>query len=439
MSAELNAWHRAVAIMVLVTLGCGPGAIHEEQTQDSLRARDQAIINGIDATIDDNPWQVALQDSSGNSFCGGVVLNAEWILTAQHCVNKGLMGIIAPTSVLAGSAALSGSITQQKQLVDEVIVYPGYTSVAQGRDVALLHLAAPLDLTGPHVKAIDMVTQAQIAAGAEGDGFKARVTGWGVSSTGGLSPNILQTLDVDIMKQSTAQSYFPGSVTPDQIAAVAAPSKGACLGDSGGPLTVSTSNNKRALVGIVSWGHSICALTGYPTMYARVSSFSYWITLSISRTNPQLPSVPLETARTVAAPSVVDFNGKTYMLYRGEDVDPKIYMLTTSVPIEQVEWQSQPVRLPDTIQTSDAPAAVAWNGALYVFYKGGAGDSYIYVARTMDGHSWKKARFPTTINTSTRPQPYVSGNTLYVIYKGGGTDTHIFTARLPSNTVWSMP
>ena len=41
-----------------------------------------------------------------------------------------------------------------------------------------------------------------------------------------------------------------------------------CMGDSGGPLTM-MENGTKVLLGNVSWGHSKCASTGYPSAYSR--------------------------------------------------------------------------------------------------------------------------------------------------------------------------
>ena len=46
------------------------------------------IVNGEEAKIESFPWQIALREKRGSRgvFCGGVILNKNWIMTAAHCV-----------------------------------------------------------------------------------------------------------------------------------------------------------------------------------------------------------------------------------------------------------------------------------------------------------------------------------------------------------------
>ncbi len=283
MSSGLFMRRWAVAGTMSLLVGCGSEVVEEKQTQEPVRSSEQDIVGGTNTTISENPWQVSLQSTSGSHFCGGSVLNANWILTAQHCVNSG--GTISkPGRVAAGSTTRSGMSTSgQIRSVAEVVVYPGYVDANYGKDIALLRLSTPLDLSGPNVKAIGMVTAADASAGVTNPGVVARVTGWGTLTSGGSTlPDTLQTVDVNLLSNSSAQTSYPNeTITADQLAA-AAPGKDSCQGDSGGPLTV-LKNGTRVLAGVVSWGYG-CADSRYPGMYGRVSSFESWITSKINGT-----------------------------------------------------------------------------------------------------------------------------------------------------------
>ncbi|TSC25262.1 trypsin-like serine protease [Corallococcus sp. Z5C101001] len=273
-------WTAASAVSLLI-IGCGPQATEEQPPQPGApAATSQEIVGGANTTIAQNPWQVSLQSSGGSHFCGGTIINESWILTAQHCVNSG-GSISKPGRVVAGITKRSGSSAGQIRTVSQVFVYPGYVDANVGKDAALLKLSSPLDLSGANAKAIPRVTEEDEAAGVTNAGVIARVTGWGTLSSGSSSlPDTLQTVNVALITNASAQSSYPSeTIGADQLGA-ASPGKDSCQGDSGGPLTV-LKGGTQVLAGIVSWGYG-CADARYPGMYGRVSSFENWITNTLN-------------------------------------------------------------------------------------------------------------------------------------------------------------
>ncbi|NMO13489.1 trypsin-like serine protease [Pyxidicoccus fallax] len=295
----------AIAGSLSLLVGCGPEALDEQSPREPVGSGEQEIVGGTNTTITANPWQVSLQYSSGSHFCGGSVLNENWILTAQHCVRNSSGGISVPGRILAGSTSRSG--TGQVRTVAQVVTVAGYQTPEVGKDVALLRLSTPLDLSTANVKAIGIVTPADETLGVGGVGAVARVTGWGTLTSGGSTlPTTLQTVDVNIISNAQAQSSYPSeTITADQLGA-AAPGKDSCQGDSGGPLTVTKSDGTRVLAGVVSWGYG-CADSRYPGMYARVSSFSTWITNTINGVIPPTVKLLEKTALSGASGSFQHF------------------------------------------------------------------------------------------------------------------------------------
>ena len=349
MSSSLFVRRLTLASALSMLAGCGSELTEEKQTQEPVASSAQEIVGGTATTIGANPWQVSLQSSTGSHFCGGSILNENWILTAQHCVNDG--GTISkPARIEAGTTTISGS--GQVRSVAEVIVYPGYVDASKGKDVALLRLSTPLDLSGANAKAIGLVTAADASAGVTNTGVVSRVTGWGTLSSGGSSPDTLQTVDVNIVSNSSAQTSYPSeTITADQLAA-AAPGKDSCQGDSGGPLTV-LKGTTRVLAGVVSWGYG-CADSRYPGMYARVSSFETWITSKINGTSTPTTTLLSKTSLSGASGS----------------------------------WQHFPITVP------------AGSTSLTVKQFNGTGDADLYV---------RSGSQPTT--TAYNCRPYLSGNT----------------------------
>jgi hypothetical protein len=241
------------------------------------------IVGGVATVIEDLPWQVSLREF-GSHFCGGTIIHPEWIVTAAHCVEGGVNGV----TVVAGETYRARSTGQTRTLAGGVI-YPGYADPSLGKDIALLRLSSPLDLSGPRARAIPLVSPALANAGITNPGVIATVSGWGALRTNGSSPSQLQKVDIPIVSMADARRAY-GTLTEDQLSAgvLGVGGKDSCQGDSGGPLVVPGPDGEPALAGVVSWGNG-CGSARYPGMYARVSSFYDWI---IAQTGPLSPQNP---------------------------------------------------------------------------------------------------------------------------------------------------
>ncbi len=232
--------------------------------------RDQsAIVGGSDVEISAFPYQISMQDSGGFHYCGGSILSEKWIITATHCVVDAFAG----TKIVAGITRLSAPGEGQTVNALRAISFPGYTG-EDGKDFALVELAQPLELNGTTVKAIRPLTKPNTAIDAPA--VMATVSGWGTLTSGGSSPDVLQSVQVPIVSLAEASAAYQQTLSSDELAAGIV-GKDSCQGDSGGPLVVTDpSTNEVFLAGVVSWGFG-CGDAGYPGIYARVTSFTDFI------------------------------------------------------------------------------------------------------------------------------------------------------------------
>jgi secreted trypsin-like serine protease len=239
-----------------------------------------AIVGGTIARLSSAPFQVAVLTPDLQQFCGGSILNENWVLTAGHC------RVQAGNKIAAGNLKLSTIGTKaQVRTVAQAITFPGFRQPTSGKDATLLRLSAPLDLSGPNVKAIALPSAAEIAAGIDGPGAAVTVTGWGSTRSGGGSSDALRIAKLTLVSNAAAQTAYNGkaTITSDQVGA-SAPGKDSCQGDSGGPL-FTLSAGKPVLVGIVSWGEG-CADPKFPGLYSRVTSFVPWIAQNATEPQP---------------------------------------------------------------------------------------------------------------------------------------------------------
>lgn len=284
-------------------LGCAATSDATDDDVDEVEAgdHDDPIVGGTDANIADYPWQVSLQvgsGSNGSHICGGSILNESWILTAQHCTHG---SSASELRIAAGMSRLSQDDSKgQVRNVAKIVEFAGYVDASKGKDVALLQLATPLDLSSPNVRAIPLMTQALADSGLTAPGVMATVSGWGTLSSSGSSPDNLQRVSVPILSNAKAQAAYAGeTITADQLAAgdMTTGGKDSCQGDSGGPLVVPDGQGGVLLAGVVSWGYG-CADKKYPGMYARVSSFVTWIDSYVDTAAPPDPADPTDPPAT---------------------------------------------------------------------------------------------------------------------------------------------
>ncbi|RNA20811.1 Serine ase stubble [Brachionus plicatilis] len=278
---------------------------------DEIKSRDlNKIVGGQVADPEDWGWQTALEHN-GIFFCGGSLINSQWVLTAAHCFSS--VGIQNPSRFVLRFGSHdrenpeSYSTTRN---VNKIIIHPNYNNINLDNDIALMNLSVKsiiqIDvffiqtycLKKTHNKFLTLrikviknflfvywnifvqfvfeihktsnciPDQSQIFAGES-----SWATGWGSQVFSGYPTRYLLEVELPILSDSRCKEKYPRVNT--QIALCAGEegqNKDTCQGDSGGPLVVKY-NNKWFLAGITSWGDG-CGDGG---VYARTSYYTNWI------------------------------------------------------------------------------------------------------------------------------------------------------------------
>ncbi len=262
----------------------------------------EAIVGGTPAVPGAWPSNVALvdpaaADPSAGQFCSGTLIESSWVVTAQHCLHDQEGNPIAPAAidVIAGVTDLADSAAGQRRTVASIRFHPS-------ADVGLLQLASPIAAqTNPPITPMDIVTVLDDDLWTAGQ--PAHVAGWG--STTALPEFVLtdqlREAGVTILSDATCQevpSWGPFFLPSEELCADN-PGSGSdpCVGDSGGPLTVTNASGTRLLAGIVSYGSpNACGDT--PTVYTRIAEprIRDWIyQANLGRT----PPAPVSNATAV--------------------------------------------------------------------------------------------------------------------------------------------
>ncbi|WP_157378599.1 S1 family peptidase [Aliagarivorans taiwanensis] len=241
------------------------------------------IFGGERANPDNYPFfaKIIVEDNQEFFFyCGGAIVDEQWILTAGHCVYDSENNQIQPASklrVVLGASPIPSDRYQDLVRVDEVVLHPNYFELVDGAaefdfDFALLRLAEP----DTEVSPADYPTllDSSVYDSAIMVGEALRIIGFGRTETASSSDNLLRA-DIPMITRGECQAIWrPNDPITEQMFCTFSDTQDACNGDSGGPVLYGSPGNYQ-LVGVVSWGASSCR--GAPGVYSDIGSVRDWV------------------------------------------------------------------------------------------------------------------------------------------------------------------
>uniref|UniRef100_A0A8D3C7B7 trypsin n=3 Tax=Scophthalmus maximus TaxID=52904 RepID=A0A8D3C7B7_SCOMX len=223
----------------------------------AFATEDDKIVGGYECEPYSQAHQVSL--NSGYHFCGGSLVNENWVVSAAHCYKSRVEVRMGEHNikVTEGSEQFISS--------SRVIRHPNYSSYNINNDIMLIKLSKPATLN-------QYVQPVALPSACAPAGTMCKVSGWGNTMSSTADKNKLQCLDLPILSERDCENSYPGMITPAMFCAgYLEGGKDSCQGDSGGPVVCNGE-----LQGVVSWGYG-CAERDHPGVYAKVCLFNDWL------------------------------------------------------------------------------------------------------------------------------------------------------------------
>uniref|UniRef100_A0A8C0DPA5 Kallikrein related peptidase 5 n=1 Tax=Balaenoptera musculus TaxID=9771 RepID=A0A8C0DPA5_BALMU len=243
------------------TQGLGPGAAENTRAADGTSSR---LVNGTDCERHSRPRQGALLPGPNKLYCGAVLGDSPWLLTAARCRKQGV-GVFR---IHLGHHCLSRICESGQQLFQGIksIPHPGCSHPGHSSDLTLIKLNKRIRET-LHVRPISISSHCPSA------GTSCLVSGGKQPAVPRVTtfPRVLQCLNITVLSDDRCKTAYPNQIGDTMLCAGDQAGRDSCKGDSGGPVVCSGS-----LQGLVSWGDLPCTQPNRPGVYTNLRRFSKW-------------------------------------------------------------------------------------------------------------------------------------------------------------------
>ncbi|XP_041058687.1 hepatocyte growth factor-like [Carcharodon carcharias] len=236
-------------------------------SQKCSSGKQTRIINGFRANAKTSSWMVSLRHRDTH-FCGGSLIESNWVLTAKHCFST-----CKPD--LRGYEAVMGILKEDKseEAHKQVMEISQLVCGPEGSNLVMLKLARP-------VKSTDYVhwIKLPLSECVIREGVYCNISGWGETKGTGYEGE-LKVAQIPIVGNKKCNEYHQGKVQINESEICAGEEKGTvgtCERDYGGPL-VCEEGDQYLLQGVIIPGRG-CAKPKRPGIFVRVSYYVTWIT-----------------------------------------------------------------------------------------------------------------------------------------------------------------
>lgn len=261
------------------------------------------VVGGSQATSSEAPFfamMITWNESEGvwkNMGCGGAVTSDRHVLTAAHCF-QGRSGTTDAVFINAYDPFTGNpSVPYHFSRIKSYTVHPNYSDETNASDLAIITLESPI-IDSESFPPVRLLHPQQDLV----DGLETKIYGFGQTLEDDTTPvTTLRVASIPFISNSACKQYYPRSLFPDMICGgfpdrVAGETRrDACMGDSGGPMTIIGDDGLVYQIGIVSWGEG-CGQSRRPGVYSSVQYHYEWIRSTVCNSKNVDQSIALCSA-----------------------------------------------------------------------------------------------------------------------------------------------
>ncbi|NXB04762.1 GRAA protein, partial [Cnemophilus loriae] len=230
------------------------------------------IVGGREVCPHSWPYMAAIKDETSGVFCGGTLVEKQWVLTAVHCEIDELEDRV----VLGAHWASVAEKEQQIFGVMETFCHHWFDLPCFDNDIMLLKLNDTANLN-KYVKLLPLPDSFEDVE----PGTLCQVAGWGYTSPGKPSKYLQQATFKIVNRKNCDKCYAKKAEITKNMLCATGKSKShpshTCQGDSGAPLICAGQYR-----GSVSFGEE-CGNTSIPGVYTCLTEeYINWIKRTIS-------------------------------------------------------------------------------------------------------------------------------------------------------------